>query len=100
MTQRERIHAMLRDAGPRGVHSFEFFEQRMPRAAAVICVLRQEGMRIESQNERHHGGAMGVRYVLCQPVRHVAPAPVDDSASLFDLGPAASSAYDLRNEAA
>lgn len=99
MTQRERIHAMLRDAGPRGVHSFEFFEQRMPRAAAVICVLRQEGLRIESQNERHHGGAMGVRYVLRQPERQVAPAPIDAGRSLFDL-PATPSAYDLRNEAA
>lgn len=64
MSQHDRILEMLENAGERGVHSFEFYEQRMPRGAAVICELRKEGHLIESRPERYKGQAQGVRYIL------------------------------------
>lgn len=64
MSQRDRILEMLEHAGERGVHSFEFYEQRMPRGAAAICDLRKEGHLIESRPERYKGDAQGVRYIL------------------------------------
>lgn len=64
MSQRDRILEMLEQAGEKGVHSFEFYEQRMPRGAAVICDLRKEGYPIESVNEKYNGDAQGVRYFL------------------------------------
>jgi hypothetical protein len=67
MSQRDRILQWLEERGPRGVHSFEFYEARMPRGAAAIDVLRKEGHVIESLNERYQGEAKGVRYVLHPP---------------------------------
>lgn len=67
MTQKQQILARLQAAGDRGVHSFEFYEDRMPRAAARIAELRAEGHTITATRERLRGDADGVRYRLIQP---------------------------------
>lgn len=75
MSQRNRILAMLESAGPAGVHSFELYEARMPRGAAVIHSLKAEGFRIDATHEVFRGGAKGVRYRLIGGPRPVAPVP-------------------------
>lgn len=82
-TQRERILSMLRDAGTRGVHSFELFEARMPRAAATVHTLRRDGYTITSTPETLHGDAKGVRYVLRERAPQPRPAAVEAS-GLFE----------------
>ena len=64
MTQHDRVLEMLTERGEQGVHSFEFYELRMPRAAAVVCALKKEGHPIESVPEKYRGEAKGVRYYL------------------------------------
>jgi hypothetical protein len=64
MSQRAKILQLLERRGEQGVHSFEFYEMHMPRAAAVICQLRKEGYAIESERETFHGESQGVRYFL------------------------------------
>lgn len=64
MSQRERIENWLEERGERGVHSFELYQEKMPRGAAVIDVLRKDGLDIESRPERFQGDAKGVRYIL------------------------------------
>lgn len=79
-TQRERVLSMLRAAGPAGVHSFTFYEERMPRAAAVIHTLRGEGFDITSTTETLSGDAKGVRYRLREaPLVRAVPVAVEDS---------------------
>lgn len=58
MTQKEKILHKLQERGSRGVHSFEFYEMYIPRFAARIKELRNEGHNIESINEKK-----GCRYV-------------------------------------
>jgi len=76
MSQRNRILSMLEQAGPAGVHSFELYEARMPRGAAVIHSLKAEGFRIDSTHEVFHGGAKGVRYRLVGGPLRATPPPV------------------------
>ena len=57
MTQRERVLRILKEAGEDGVHSFEFYEAGMPRAAARIGELRDAGYTITSTHERYRGDA-------------------------------------------
>jgi hypothetical protein len=64
MSQHDRILQWLEERGQQGVHSFEFYEARMPRGAAVIDVLKKEGHAITAERERFRGEANGVRYVL------------------------------------
>ena len=59
MTQRERIHSMLKAAGSSGIRSDEFFNAYMPRAAARIQELRDSGVEITSEREGKF-----VRYTL------------------------------------
>lgn len=63
-TQRQCVLEMLQSAGDKGVHSFTFIQARIPRVAARVCELREEGHRIESTREALHGAAEGVRYTL------------------------------------
>jgi len=70
VTQRDHVLALLRAAGPDGVHSFELLAAGLPRAAARIVELRQAGHVIVSKPERLSGGARGCRYRL-----HDTPAP-------------------------
>jgi len=51
MTQKERVLRMLKDAGPEGVRSDEFIKQYMPRGAARIQDLKDEGVFITSERE-------------------------------------------------
>lgn len=64
MSQKATILRMLEDRGELGVHSFEFYERRMPRGAAVIHTLKKEGHAIESEHETYRGESEGVRYFL------------------------------------
>jgi hypothetical protein len=59
MTQTERVLSMLRVAGKRGIRSDEFFHCGMPRGAARIRDLKDEGVQIESVREGKF-----VRYTL------------------------------------
>lgn len=89
MSQRDRVLSMLTRAGSTGVHSFEFYEQHMPRAAAVIHVLKGEGYRIESTPEAR-GDARGCRYVLAgihRPAPASALADPEVASGLFAQAP-------------
>ena len=66
MTRRELVLRILKEAGEDGVHSFEFYEAGMPRAAARIGELRDAGYTITSTHERYRGDAEGVRYRLIE----------------------------------
>lgn len=50
MTQRQRVLKMLKEAGPKGIRSDKFFEAYLPRAAARILELKQEGYEITSEH--------------------------------------------------
>jgi hypothetical protein len=50
-TQRERVLSMLKAAGSRGVRSDEFIRDFMPRGAARIQDLKDEGVQITSERE-------------------------------------------------
>lgn len=84
MTQHDRILKMLEDAGESGVHSFEFYMERMPRGAAVICDLRKEGYAIESVPEKFNGEAHGVRYYLRGETLFAVPEPVGSGSSHYE----------------
>ena len=64
MTQKASILRLLEERGEKGVHSFEFYEMRMPRGAAAICALKKEGHAIEAVPEQLANEAQGVRYFL------------------------------------
>ncbi|HEX5591995.1 MAG TPA: helix-turn-helix domain-containing protein [Solirubrobacterales bacterium] len=64
MSQKQKILRLLQERGERGVHSFEFYEMRMPRGAAAICDLRKEGHNIDGVDETFRGEAGGKRYFL------------------------------------
>ena len=83
MTQSTLILAMLRDAGERGIHSFELLEAHMPRAAARVSELRAQGFDITAEHERFRGEAHGVRYRLHE--RQPAPPPVAADSPLAAL---------------
>lgn len=51
MTQKARVLAILKAAGTEGVRSDHFFRSHMPRAAARIQELRDEGHNITSTRE-------------------------------------------------
>lgn len=51
MTQREVILRMLKRAGSEGVRSDAFFEAHLPRAAARILELKDEGHEITTERE-------------------------------------------------
>lgn len=46
MSQRERVLAMLRAAGSRGICGVEFLEARLPRFSGRLYELRDAGFRI------------------------------------------------------
>lgn len=59
MSQKARVLQELRTAGKRGVRSDQFFSAHMPRGAARIKDLRDEGYEITSEREGKY-----VRYFL------------------------------------
>lgn len=58
-TQKERVLSMLRAAGSFGVRSDTYLAEYIPRAAARIKELREEGYEITSEREKQF-----TRYVL------------------------------------
>lgn len=96
MSQREKILGWLERRGEEGVHSFELYEARMPRAAAVICQLRKDGYAIESEAEPFRGEAKGVRYYL-RPTELV-PGAAEPSPGPRLVSAPAGSAYDPYSE--
>jgi hypothetical protein len=82
MTQKQQVLQILRDAGDRGAHSFEFLTAGMPRVAARVGELRAEGHTITSTPETLHGDAKGVRYRLVEPVQ--VPLVVESLDDQFD----------------
>ena len=52
MTQKQRVLAMLRAAGSFGVRSDTYLAEYIPRAAARIKELREEGYEITSEREK------------------------------------------------
>lgn len=87
MTQRETVLQALKDAGDTGIHSFDFLQVGIPRAAARIRELREMGYTISSVRERLNGEAEGVRYRLVEQAQTVlVPESVDELADrLFPL---------------
>ena len=75
MSQRDQVLAMLKAAGPAGVHSFELLQAGLPRAAARIVELRQAGFVIDSKRERLNGEARGCRYRLLPALTEIRVAP-------------------------
>ena len=71
MTQKQKVLAMLKAAGSFGVRSDTYLQDYIPRAAARIKELREEGWDIQSEREHQY-----VRYTLvgssagmkCDPV--------------------------------
>jgi hypothetical protein len=93
MSQREKILRWLEQRGDEGVHSFELYEARFPRAAAVICQLRKDGYAIESEPCPFRGEAKGCRYYLrstelvpgvAQPVREPELVGARSGSSAYD----------------
>lgn len=70
LTQKQRVHYMLRDAGSYGVRSDLFLSVGIPRAAARVKELREEGLQITSEREEQF-----VRYILTAGVRTGVPSP-------------------------
>lgn len=73
MSHRDQILKRLREAGDRGIHSFQLLDIT-PRYAARICELNKLGYEISSVPERHVD-AIGVRYTLAGRSREGAPPP-------------------------
>jgi hypothetical protein len=61
VTQRKRVLRILKDAGPKGVSSKTFIESYLPRAAARVRELKDEGYEIRSEREER---SQFVRYYL------------------------------------
>lgn len=100
-SQRERVLAWLRRRGKQGVHSFELVADGMPRAAAVVHRLREDGFIIDSPRESFNGGeSKGVRYILVREPLGPAPAQpaeVIEAAGLFgaEAAPRAANPYEF-----
>lgn len=62
--QRELVLQMLRDAGTRGVHTFEIRQAYIANPSQRIAELEAAGHRITHTRERLHGAATGTRYRL------------------------------------
>lgn len=59
LTQKQKVLGMLRAAGRFGVRSDTYLAEFIPRAAARICELREDGWEITSEREHQF-----VRYTL------------------------------------
>jgi len=82
-TQSERVLSMLRVAGKQGIRSDQFFHCGMPRGAARIRDLKDEGVDIESVREGKY-----TRYTLKGNVGASAGSARDELAAGFDPSPA------------
>ena len=100
MTQHDRILIWLKERGHHGVHSFELVEAHMPRGAAIVKVLRDEGYEIDSVREPYLGKSKGVRYILrTSPVISRGPSPDSEPQQLVSTGaPFSGGQYDPYSE--
>ena len=94
MTQRDVVLKALRDAGTRGVHTFELRAAYIGNPSQRIAELEAAGYVISHTRERLHGRAMGTRYRLVEsvsgetPAGHQSPTPTPAvEPTLFDTGP-------------
>ena len=103
MTQRDTVLRMLRDAGSRGVHTFELRGAFIGNPSQRIAELEDAGYAISHTRERLHGKAIGTRYRLATttsgPPSAASPVPpqADEGGigALFQIGRAQQSAiYD------
>lgn len=98
-TQKEIVLRALRNAGSRGVHTFEMRQMFIANPSQRILELEAEGYVVSHARERLHGKALGARYTLIREPAHgsVTPAP-EGSEALFELHPTPGSA--IHGEAA
>jgi len=78
VAQRDTVLQALRDAGDRGVHSFELTSVGITRSAARVHELRARGHTITARRERLNGVAEGVRYTLQSEAVPQPAVTVDD----------------------
>jgi hypothetical protein len=64
MSQQARVLQCLRDAGGRGIHTFELRNAYIANPSQRINELEALGHVIRHERERLHGQAFGVRYTL------------------------------------
>lgn len=64
ISQHVRILQWLRDAGARGIHTFELRNAYIANPSQRIIELEERGHVISRERERLHGHAFGVRYRL------------------------------------
>lgn len=86
VTQRDKVLALLRDAGGRGIHTFELRQAFIGNPSQRIAELEAAGFEIEHTREKLHGQAQGTRYTLKSagvgrgevgPLASPAPPPAD-----------------------
>lgn len=65
MKQKDKVLALLREAGPYGIHTFELRSKYIGNPSERIRELEADGHEIDhGPKERLHGQAVGVRYRL------------------------------------
>lgn len=64
MSQRDEVLAMLKAAGPAGVHTFEMRSRYIGNPSQRIADLEALGHRFTRVREKLHGRAVGTRYRL------------------------------------
>lgn len=63
ITQKERVLALLKEVGTKGIHSFLLIKEISHKAPTRISELRKEGWNIKSVPEKL-GRSIGCRYFL------------------------------------
>lgn len=105
MSQADTVLRMLRDAGSRGVHTFELRQEYIGNPSQRIAELEGRGHLFTRTREKLNGQAIGTRYRLVSspsgPVADATPStdspspsavapvagPEDPAPSLFDATP-------------
>jgi hypothetical protein len=92
--QHETVLQILRDAGKRGIHTFELRREYIGNPSQRIAELEARGHIISSTRERLNGDAWGARYVLERDADRdpvdLAPRPLNtaeaaDAGALFTV---------------
>lgn len=84
MTQREQVLQLLREVGPRGIHTFELRARYIGNPSQRIAELEAEGHRITHTRERLNGHAIGTRYRLQSST---GPVSLGGPSMIADAGP-------------
>lgn len=77
MTDKLKVLELLRNAGDKGIHSFELMrDAHSSRAQARVCDLKKDGYHISAIPEKM-GDSLGVRYFLnAEPIKHEPVKPI------------------------